>query len=290
MLKRMITIVIILLFCICFTQVLAGPPTGVKPTLAPTSPPTPVPTPTPTPTEQPTQSSVTDNVWGNWGWASTETPPTLSPFPSGMIQLITVVPVMPTPTVAPVTPTPTPNSLQLGFTDSDAVRAVQKRLKELGFYKSGVDGYFGPVTEAAVKAFQKANGLTVDGKVGEKTLTKMNGKGARPIVTPDLSRDVYLQLGTWSKKVETMQRRLIELGWLEGSVTGIYDEVTEAAVSAFQKEAELWVDGIASPDTLKKLYSSSAPRSSNPIASKRETREHGSEGNGNTDADASQGQ
>ena len=179
MLKRMITIVIILLFCICFTQVLAGPPTGVKPTLAPTSPPTPVPTPTPTPTEQPTQSSVTDNVWGNWGWASTETPPTLSPFPSGMIQLITVVPVMPTPTVAPVTPTPTPNSLQLGFTDSDAVRAVQKRLKELGFYKSGVDGYFGPVTEAAVKAFQKANGLTVDGKVGEKTLTKMNGKGAR---------------------------------------------------------------------------------------------------------------
>ena len=90
--------------------------------------------------------------------------------------------------------------------------------------------------------------------------------------------------------METMQRRLIELGWLEGSVTGIYDEVTEAAVSAFQKEAELWVDGIASPDTLKKLYSSSAPRSSNPIASKRETREHGSEGNGNTDADASQGQ
>ena len=31
-------------------------------------------------------------------------------------------------------PSPTPQSLQKGFTDSDAVREVQKRLKELGYY------------------------------------------------------------------------------------------------------------------------------------------------------------
>lgn len=73
----------------------------------------------------------------------------------------------------------------------------------------------------------------------------------RPTATPDLSKDVYLELGTKGKKVETLQRRLIELGWLEGSVTGRYDEVTEAAVSAFQKKAKLWVDGKAGPDTLK---------------------------------------
>ena len=249
-------------------------------------------------TEQPTQPSGSDNGWGNWGQAPTDTPSapsTPTPFPSGMIQLITV---------APVTPTPTPKSLQRGFTGSDAVRAVQKRLKELGFYKGSADGDFGPATEEAVKAFQKANGLTADGKVGEKTLAKMNGTSAvsakqanataapkataknnpkvtntpRPTATPDLSKDVYLELNTKGKKVETLQRRLIELGWLEGSVTGRYDETTEAAVSAFQKKAKLWVDGKAGPDTLKKLYSSSAPRGSNPIASKRETLELGSEG------------
>ena len=178
MAKKMITILIIFVLCIYSTHVLAGPPTGVKPTLEPTAAPTAAPTPTPTPTEQPTQPSVPDNGWGNWGLAPTETPSTPSPFPSRMIQLITAAPVTPTPTVAPVTPTPTPNSLQRGFTGSEAVRAVQKRLKELGFYKGSADGDFGLATEAAVKAFQKANGLTVDGKVGEKTLTKMNGKGA----------------------------------------------------------------------------------------------------------------
>lgn len=35
------------------------------------------------------------------------------------------------------------------------------------------DGIFGPITEEAVKAFQKANGLTVDGIVGDKTWTKL---------------------------------------------------------------------------------------------------------------------
>lgn len=35
------------------------------------------------------------------------------------------------------------------------------------------DGIFGPITEEAVEAFQKANGLTVDGIVGPKTWTKL---------------------------------------------------------------------------------------------------------------------
>ncbi|MBR5960568.1 MAG: peptidoglycan-binding protein [Clostridia bacterium] len=266
-------------------------------------------------TSQPTQPSGTDNGWGSWG---SEPTASVTPIPN-MIVLnpsttegstlqpsdgtFTAIPVTPSPTPAPVTPSPTPKSLQRGFTGSDAVRAVQKRLKELGYYKGSADGDFGPATEEAVKAFQKANGLTADGKVGEKTLAKMNGTSAvsakdagtgtgkatakptakvtntpRPTSTPDLTKDIYLERGSKGKKVETLQRRLIELGWLSGSVTGNYDETTEAAVSAFQKKAKLWVDGKAGPDTLKKLYSSDAPRTSTPISSKRETLELGSEG------------
>jgi N-acetylmuramoyl-L-alanine amidase len=37
------------------------------------------------------------------------------------------------------------------------------------------DGIFGPITEEAVKEFQKANGLTVDGVVGDKTWAKLKG-------------------------------------------------------------------------------------------------------------------
>ena len=36
-------------------------------------------------------------------------------------------------------------------------------------YKLSVDSDFGPATEAAVRAYQKANHLEVDGEVGEKT-------------------------------------------------------------------------------------------------------------------------
>ncbi len=49
------------------------------------------------------------------------------------------------------------------------VTALQQRLKDLGFDPKGVDGHFGPGTEAAVIAFQKSKGLDADGKVGPAT-------------------------------------------------------------------------------------------------------------------------
>ena len=55
----------------------------------------------------------------------------------------------------------------------DAVKAIQSVLKSEGFYSGKIDGSYGSVTVEAVKAYQKANGLTQDGKCGTKTLTKM---------------------------------------------------------------------------------------------------------------------
>jgi len=51
----------------------------------------------------------------------------------------------------------------------DEVRRIQEKLKSEGFYKGPIDGDFGGGTEAAVKAFQKKNGLSVDGIVGSIT-------------------------------------------------------------------------------------------------------------------------
>ncbi|MEM6384347.1 MAG: N-acetylmuramidase domain-containing protein, partial [Pseudomonadota bacterium] len=48
------------------------------------------------------------------------------------------------------------------------VRALQERLNELG-YPTHVDGDFGDLTENSVLAFQKDNGLTIDGVVGPQT-------------------------------------------------------------------------------------------------------------------------
>ena len=50
---------------------------------------------------------------------------------------------------------------------STRVAEMQKKLIEYGFLNSKADGRFGPVTERALRAFQQANGLTVDGVYNE---------------------------------------------------------------------------------------------------------------------------
>jgi murein L,D-transpeptidase YcbB/YkuD len=53
-----------------------------------------------------------------------------------------------------------------------SVRVLQKLLLSSG-YGIGVDGFFGAVTEAAVKAFQNQRSLVADGIVGEKTWAEL---------------------------------------------------------------------------------------------------------------------
>ncbi|MBR4781420.1 MAG: peptidoglycan-binding protein [Lachnospiraceae bacterium] len=67
------------------------------------------------------------------------------------------------------------NGLVLGD-QNDTVKKVQKLLIKYGYLASGSDtGYFGELTEAAVKKFQKNNGLSADGNVGQKTMSVLTG-------------------------------------------------------------------------------------------------------------------
>lgn len=54
-----------------------------------------------------------------------------------------------------------------------AVTALQKSLKQLGFMKIDPTGYYGDITKAAVKAFQKKYGLEQDGVAGKQTIGKI---------------------------------------------------------------------------------------------------------------------
>ena len=50
-----------------------------------------------------------------------------------------------------------------------SAKQVQVALKSSGHYSGPIDGKLGPQTREAVKSFQRAQGLTPDGKVGSKT-------------------------------------------------------------------------------------------------------------------------
>ncbi len=178
-------------------------------------------------------------------------------------------------TVSPsIQPEPTSSLLRLG-SEGAAVRSLQQRLKDLRYYTGSVDGDFGNATETALKAFQRRNNLSADGIAGSATLNRLNSSQAlpatptpqptprvtptpRPTATPVVNPNVYLKNGASGSDVRRMQQRLIELGYLSGTATGRFNDVTEQAVYAFQRRNVSYADGIAGPLTLEKLYSSSA--------------------------------
>ena len=59
--------------------------------------------------------------------------------------------------------------------NGDAVRRLQTALKNAGYYKGAIDGQYYDQTYAAVKAFQRAAGLAVDGIAGRKTQNALYG-------------------------------------------------------------------------------------------------------------------
>lgn len=61
----------------------------------------------------------------------------------------------------------------------DRIEDLQRRLAALGFYHLAIDGEFGAATEQAVRAFQKAGALKVDGLVGAKTMAVLTAAEPR---------------------------------------------------------------------------------------------------------------
>jgi len=125
----------------------------------------------------------------------------------------------------------------------EPIRTVQYLLRQHGSSNVAPDGIFGPITAAAVKAFQGAHGLVVDGIVGNKTWPALI---------------VQVAKGSKGEAVRGLQSQF-QARNLSGDpsmglqVDGIFGPKTDAAVRSFQEAAGLTVDGIVGPFTWNAL-------------------------------------
>ena len=119
------------------------------------------------------------------------------------------------------------------------VKELQTLLDDNGFWTyHTITDYFGDITETAVKNFQTAKKITVDGIVGDTTYTYLlNG----------VKNDIMLKKGETGSEVKEVQQML------GITADGIFGSGTEYSVMQFQARNELTADGIVGPKTYEKL-------------------------------------
>lgn len=162
--------------------------------------------------------------------------------------------------------------LKIGSKGSE-VREVQSRLKELGYFNyESITGYYGSITQNAVKEFQADKGISQDGIVGNDTRKHLFGgtstsesSSSSQVSTP------LLKKGSRGSAVTQLQQLLKDKGYLKGSVDGIFGNNTYSSVKSFQKDSGLVSDGIVGAKTWAALQSGSTPsRGSSGSSSKEE--------------------
>ena len=146
------------------------------------------------------------------------------------------------------------SGMKLGSTGS-GVRDLQTDLTTLGYYWADITGSFGSKTEAAVKLFQKKNGLTADGVAGTKTLDAIAAAVVKAGGSSSSSSSSGLKLGSTGSAVSALQQNLTTLGYYYGDVTGHYGSMTQTAVTKFQKARGITADGVAGTKTLEAIAS-----------------------------------
>lgn len=168
-----------------------------------------------------------------------------------------------------------------------AVSELQAALKLLGYYAGAVDGVYQEGTAIAVSQFQQAAGLAVDGIAGPATWERLfpdvstaqvsaptssrnpasvfpvpsiqsnPGAAAPAAANPQQPAAVglpTLREGMEGPAVAQLQERLKALGFLQGSIDGVFGTRTQAAVQAAQQNFKLEPDGVVGPATWSALF------------------------------------
>ena len=139
---------------------------------------------------------------------------------------------------------------------------VQRMLIAKGLLTGEADGICGLRTVNAIKKFQAAQGLVVDGICGDETYNLL-------VATVDTTINIdntnvngdpnyVIQFGMQGEDVAELQNILIALGYMSGTADGICGEATVNAIAYFQSTHGLIVDGICGQTTFDAINKEAA--------------------------------
>lgn len=164
---------------------------------------------------------------------------------------------------------------QVGDEDNE-VSNIQFVLALLGYFDYDITGIYCDNTAYAVAQFQLDNDLDATGYVDEETMNYIYDKYNNRASSEDSDSEEntasdssdeenvnygYLSADMSGEEVTQMQQKLIDLRYLTGEPSGIYDDATVEAVKYFQEVAGYASSDYITEEQISLLYSSDAPQS-----------------------------
>ena len=120
-------------------------------------------------------------------------------------------------------------ALKVGDT-GDAVKKLQERLKELGYFTGEIGGNYQSLTQSAVAGFQTAAKLTVTGEADEATLKALFSSGApkKPATT---SNTTTIAAPVGDSTVAPARGTAIEMDWWTSGIQEIFPRGATAKIT-----------------------------------------------------------
>ncbi|MEX2033461.1 MAG: peptidoglycan-binding domain-containing protein, partial [Candidatus Colwellbacteria bacterium] len=100
-------------------------------------------------------------------------------------------------------------SLRFGSQGND-VTELQKQLTAEGVYSGPITGYFGPLTQAGIKAYQKKYGIDQVGVVGPLTRAQLNKSAVAGAATSAEAVAIQAKIGELQTQLVALLQKLVE--------------------------------------------------------------------------------
>lgn len=161
----------------------------------------------------------------------------------------------PAPLLAPVV-APAATSMATPLNRVQLIVEIQRALTRRGYYDGIADGIWGARTDAGMREFVRAAGLSINPEASEEMLRALNApqttaRAAAPVAPP--RNDPIAALIAPSQRVLAIQRALTEFGYGQIAPSGTYDSATRTAIEKFERDRKLPVTGDISDRFVREL-------------------------------------